>query len=263
MQIEIAVGRDVVCRGAWEFELVCDGKPVGFDDDWDEQCWQTDDDCDFLELALEMDNGLRLERQLLLGREDTVLYLADYVLSDDDRAREFEYRLHLPLVENVQFEAETGTRDGLLVADKPLAAVFPPALAEWRTDSRGGELTSDGKRLTVTRRHQGQRFCCPLFFDFKPRRLTKERTWRQLTVAEQLEVQSTDVAIGFRMQSGNDQWLIYRSLAPAANRTVIGQNISSEFFAGRFLPTGEVDELIEIESGDIESGDIEPGDVDE
>jgi hypothetical protein len=28
---------------------------------------------------------------------------------------------------------------------------------------------------------------------------------------------------------------------------VLGQNISSEFFAGRFLPTGEADEWIEVE----------------
>ena len=88
---------------------------------------------------------------------------------------------------------------------------------------------------------------CPLFFDLRPRRLTKERTWRRLTVAQQLEIQSADVATGFRIQSGKDQWLVYRSLAPPGNRTLLGQNISSEFYAGRFLRTGEVDEFIEIE----------------
>ena len=90
--------------------------------------------------------------------------------------------------------------------------------------------------------------CCPLMFDFKPRRIGKERTWRQLAVAETLEELPRDVAVGYRIQSGRDQWLVYRSLAPAANRTVLGQNLSSEFCAGRFHKSGQVAEWIEIET---------------
>lgn len=254
MEVELSAGREVIWRGAWQFELTCDGRPVSYidDDEWEEQCWQSDEDCDYLELALELEGGLRLERQLLLGRDDAVLYLADYVLAEGEREREFEYRMHLPLAESVRFEGEKETRDGLLVGTKSLAAVIPPALTEWRSDPRGGELSSDGRRLTLTRQHRGRRFCCPLFLDFKPRRLAKERTWRQLTVAEMLDVLSPDVAVGYRLQSGKDQWLVYRSLGPAANRTLLGYNISSEFCAGRFLRTGEVDELIEIETDDDE-----------
>ncbi len=55
-------------------------------------------------------------------------------------------------------------------------------------------------------------------------------------------------AVGYRAQCGRDQWLIYRSLAPKANRTLLGQNTSSEFLVARFLaPEGEIDELVEIE----------------
>jgi hypothetical protein len=102
--------------------------------------------------------------------------------------------------------------------------------------------------LSLHRNQRGKRLACPLFFDFRHRRLTKERTWRRLTVAEMLEIQPPDVAVGYRVQSGKDQWLFYRSLAPAANRTLLGQNTAAEFFAGRFLPTGEVDEFVEIET---------------
>ena len=93
----------------------------------------------------------------------------------------------------------------------------------------------------------GRFLCCPLFFDFRPRRIEKQRTWRQLTVAEKLAVVPHDVAVGFRVQSDRDQWLMYRTLGPPGNRTLMGQNISSEFYAGRFLKTGEVDEWIEVE----------------
>jgi hypothetical protein len=63
-----------------------------------------------------------------------------------------------------------------------------------------------------------------------------------------LEVQPKDVAVAFRAQSGKDQWFIYRSLLASASRTALGQHLSSEFIAGRFLDTGEVDEFIEIET---------------
>jgi hypothetical protein len=66
---------------------------------------------------------------------------------------------------------------------------------------------------------------------------------------ELLEIVSRDLAVGFRAQSGADQWLVYRSLGPAANRAVLGQNISSEFYAGRFREDdGLVTEWIEIEA---------------
>jgi len=67
-------------------------------------------------------------------------------------------------------------------------------------------------------------------------------------VAQSLEIQPHDVAVGYRAQCGKDQWLIYRSLVEPANRTLLGQNLSSECLVARFLaPEGEIDELLEIE----------------
>jgi len=54
--------------------------------------------------------------------------------------------------------------------------------------------------------------------------------------------------VAYRAQSGRRQWLVYRSLAPAANRTFMGQNVSGEFCAGRFPKKGEIDEWIEVEA---------------
>ena len=44
------------------------------------------------------------------------------------------------------------------------------------------------------------------------------------------------------------QWLFYRSLGPAGNRTVLGQNIAGEFTAGRFPSSGKFKQWIEIEA---------------
>ena len=90
-------------------------------------------------------------------------------------------------------------------------------------------------------------FYCGLLLDLDPKRSKQCRTWRRLTISESLAVVPRDAAVGFRAQSGADQWLVYRSLGPAANRAVLGQNISSEFYAGRFkTEDGLVEEWTEI-----------------
>jgi hypothetical protein len=87
----------------------------------------------------------------------------------------------------------------------------------------------------------------PLFLDLKPRRMRRPLTWRQLTVAEGLEIQPNDAAVGYRVMVGNQQWLIYRSLAGAGNRTLLGHNLASETLVARFGRDGEVRPLLEVE----------------
>ncbi len=72
----------------------------------------------------------------------------------------------------------------------------------------------------------------------------------RLTVAESLEVVPSDVAVGYRVQCGDDQWVVYRSLKEPANRTVLGQNTAAELFVARFFRTGECEELLAIDPGD-------------
>ncbi len=248
MSVSLSVGRSRLLGGVWSHTTLRDGQPVAAVGTWEEVCWQSDHDCDYLELTLELEHKMRLERQILLSREDHVLYLADIVLAGDGQPRQLAHSLSLPLGRGVDWKPEAETRDGVLADGKPRAAVLPLALPEWRSDGRGGSLETVDGSLTLVQQGTGRALCCPLVLDLKPRRIAKERTWRQLTVAESLEELPPDVAVGYRIQSGRDQWLVYRSLAPAANRTVLGQNLSSEFCAGRFHKTGQVAEWIEIEA---------------
>jgi hypothetical protein len=87
----------------------------------------------------------------------------------------------------------------------------------------------------------------PLFFDLDRLRMTCPPTWRQLTVAALLASQPADVAVGYRVAVGRQQWLIYRSLAEKANRTLLGHNLSSEMLVASFDRSGEVVPLLEIE----------------
>jgi len=79
------------------------------------------------------------------------------------------------------------------------------------------------------------------------KRIDKQLTWRHLTVGQQRQIAPDDVAVGYRVQVGKSQWLVYRSLAPAAIRTVLGQNVMHEFLVGRFHADGHVETLLEIE----------------
>jgi len=249
LRIELTVEGRPLFSGAWITRTICDGELLPAVGEWEELLWRSDADIDYLELGVDLADGLRIERQLLLAREDHVLYLADNVVTGNE-PRSVRHSLLLPLSSDVVWHPESETRDGILADAKPLAAVIPPALLEWRADPRGGNLLCQENLLTLTQEATARALCCPLFFDFRPHRIKKERTWRQLTVADRMEVVPHDVAVGYRVQSGRDQWLMYRTLGPAGNRTLLGQNVSSEFYAGRFLKTGEVDEWIEIESSE-------------
>jgi hypothetical protein len=248
MDIELAVGRGRWFAGNWTCRTTCDGEIARAVGEWEQVCWQSDKRSDYLELGLELSHGLRLERQILLGREDRVLYLADVIITAKGAPQWLTHTIELPLGPATVWQPEAETRDGLLNGGKQFAAVMPLALTEWRADPRGGRLELVDDKLTLSQEATGRALFCPLLIDLDRRRAKKERTWRQLTVAEALEIVPRDVAVGFRGQSGRDQWLFYRSLAPAGNRTVLGQNIAGEFCAGRFPKSGKLDEWIEIEA---------------
>jgi hypothetical protein len=124
---------------------------------------------------------------------------------------------------------------------------MPLGLPEWRGATRNGALRMCEEGLELEHRTEAPAAFAPLIFDLEPRRLNKPVTWRQLTVAEELAIQPPHVASAYRAQFGKKQWLIYRSLAPPANRTVLGHNLCSEFLCGRFDRDGDVRGLVEIE----------------
>jgi len=251
LRLEVWAGPQRLLAGDWNWETTVGGKklePVG---SWDEICWFTDDDVDYLELSIELTDGAQLDRQIVLARDEQFLLLVDTILLDAGNSAgngEISHSFRLPLDNEVEFRPEEETREGTLGADKPVARVLPLALPEWRADPRIGQLRSSASQLELEQTREGQNMACPLLIDLKKSRATKPCTWRQLTVAESLEIQPHDVAVGYRAQCGKQQWLFYRSLAEAANRTLLGQNVSSECLVARFLASsGEIDELLEIE----------------
>jgi len=247
-RIDIEASRQLLFSGEWETIARVDEKSLVPNNAWEETCWYSDKDCHYLELGIDLTGGARLERQIMLSRYDNALYLADILLSRNTDPTQLQVTTRLPLASGMAVRDEIDTRDALLVGKKPLAAIFPLALPEWRSDPRIGEMQVESMKLTLDQKRRGVNLCAPLWFDLSPQRIKNERTWRQLTVGESLRILGPDEVVAYRIQSGKDQWFVYRSLAPCANRTALGQNISGECLIGRFQKDGLVKEYFEIEA---------------
>jgi hypothetical protein len=242
---ELSAGRDVFWSGCWTLELEADGKPLEQRSDWDNVCWVSDDDVDYLELEARLSGGVRVQRQMLLARKDRLLYLADAVLGQADC--HLNYCAALPLRSNVEASPAEETREVVLIAGRRRCVVQPLALPEWRRDPRGGSLENTQRGLQLVLQRTGRRLYAPLLIDLDPRRARQPITWRQLTVAEDRQSVSGDVAVGYRVQIGSQQWLVYRALGQRGNRTLLGANLVSEFLFARFSSDGEAQPLLEIE----------------
>lgn len=249
---EWQAGGRVLGSGAWSWQATVNGQPLQADGNWEEVCWHSDDDVDYLELELPLSGGWVLQRQVLLARSDRFLYLADVLIGNDvpqlDVA-DLSFTSSWPLLEGVRFEPARETREGhFTVGGKRVACAMPISLPEWRVEMARGELqcTAEGElQLSVAGR--GRNLYCPLWIDLDARRCAQPATWRRLTVAQHLETMRSDTAVGYRVQSGAQNWIFYRSLAERASRTVLGQNYVGEFIAARFQRDGQTVELIEIE----------------
>lgn len=243
--LELGLGRNVLWSGVWSIDLVRDGRRAACRASWEESIRIADDRVDYLELASRFDGGLHVERQILLAREDRFLLLADVILARGPTR--LEYRGRLPLGPATRFEALDESRAGFLADRRRWAKVLPLTLSERRAGVCSGSLRQTNQGLELAESSEGRGLFTALFVDLDPRRFRRPLTWRRLTVAESMAAQPADVAAGFRVQIGREQWLVYRSLAAKANRSLLGHNLSSEMLVARFQRNGEVDPLVETE----------------
>lgn len=296
VKIEVAAGNDVLFSGPWDLDLRVarrgdsttsnrgNGRSASPDrlgslapeSDWEEVCWLADAEAEYLELSADFAGGWRVERHILLARQDRFLFLADAVLgaADAPRAPEasidgrggngalradsrgaarrsgggIEYAARLTLAPAARYEPAGLSHEGRLNAGGRRAAmVLPLALPEWRAESAPGSLAAVDGRLELRQTGPGPNLLAPLWIDLDSRRARRALTWRRLTVAESRRIVATEEAVGYRVQVGAAQWLIYRTLSQRANRTLLGHNLSTSMLVARFDRSGEVTPLVEIE----------------
>ncbi len=237
--VEIFAGRTKVIAGDWQAIIETDGaeqRPTG---PWDEICEYTDDDVHYLELEQAWTDGLLLQRQFMLVRDDRCLLLADSIVHQDavqQRPKTIKYTARFPLAPSIRLTPEAETREAFLGDDRKRALVIPMSASEWTvgpTDATIQQSTDDCLVLTSS----GSRsLYAPIWFDFQKRRFKRKRTWRQLTIADQLRLVGRDEAVGYRIQVGSEQWVVYRSLADRVCRSFLGKHLIADFFSARFDP---------------------------
>jgi hypothetical protein len=193
---------------------------------------------------------------MLLTREDRFIMLTDALIGPSPRREdepsaepaEIRYSGSLPLTAETRFDPARDTREGWLTfGSRPRATIIAPALPEWRSEFSHANLLAENERITVSEAAMGRNLYAPLWIDLDPRRIGRPITWRRLTVAENRAAVPRDVATAYRIQAGRQQWLIYRSLAPAANRSVLGYNTLQSFVVARIEANAAVKEIIAID----------------
>jgi hypothetical protein len=247
VNLEVGGGRSSVLCGPWDAVIVVDGVEMKPTSSWEQTCWFTDDEVHYLEMTQSYSEDIDLHRQILLLREDDILVMGDAVVTTG--SGKINYLGRVSVGKEMMVRKEQETRE-LIISDpkKDRAVVMPLALPEWRVARAPGTLDHAEDRLELSMTGNG-RLEASLMVMLNPHKFAAQRTWRQLTVGENLQPIPRNVAVSYRVQIGNDQYVIYRTLAEPASRTFLGQNIASEFYMGRFDPTeGIAEELVSVET---------------
>lgn len=245
MAVEIA-GRTPLIAGKVETLWSFNGRPLEWDEpSWTLNLWHEDKDVHYLELQLTNEAGWTFQRLIALVREDDLLLVGDSLIGTGPGR--LDYRVAWPLANGVSASQAAETREVILRRDEPAAAVLPASISEWQRDHSGHAFSASPGSLSLDQSLVGTRMFAATVFDLSPRRAVKPRTWRALTVGEGLVTVPSDVAVAYRVQSGRQQWVIYRSLADCGNRTFLGANVCHDFYLGRFDRDGKHESLLLIE----------------
>lgn len=253
--LELFAGRSEVIAGQCQTTIEFDDQIQQACSDWEASCEYTDDDVHYLELEQSWTGGLVLQRQFMLIRDDRCVLFADSVLpkgpSSHSLTSVIRYDCRFPLSPSIAIDPEPDTREVYFVDGCRRGLAMPLAAGEWRVGPSDATLkVTDDHHLLLSTTGRGRLFS-PLWFDFQQRRFRRKRTWRQLTVADQLRIVDRNEAVGYRVQLGSEQWMVYRSLGESRCRSVLGKHLIADFFAARFdTGDGSMEELVTVDDNE-------------
>ena len=247
-RLEIAVDDRLLVDGPWRWSAVAEGRPLDAEGAWTVSCWESDRKATFLEIVAPLAGGMQIERQVVVLPGEKLVLLADALTprpGGSATVQDLRYRGTVPVADGLDCHREEETREVIAADTETRLMALPLALPEWRVAGRGGfDATTDG---LVLEQQGAVRLYAPLWIDCDATRIGKPRTWRQLTVADTRTILPPHQAVGFRVQAGLEQWLVYRALDVPRNRTLLGCNVSCEFLLGRVKRSGEVARTLEIQ----------------
>ena len=238
-----------VISGEWDVEIFRNKKQLQTDVSWQEVCWFTDDDVDYLELECEVENVCKIQRQVMLMREEGVVYFADALIAEEPD--QWSVKSTWTVSDDIELHSDPKTTEGRLVrtgsTNQTAALLLPVAMPEWRRSPSHSRMDCKGQVLSLQCETAAKNLYSPLVMSLRGIEATPAYTWRQLTIAEELRNQPRDVAEAYRVQVNRDQWVFYRSLTPCTRRTVMGLHLNTEFYAGRFSrDDGVFEPIVEV-----------------
>ena len=249
--LELFGGKPRLLSGHWEVQIDFRGEQQAPCSPWTQTCEYTDDDVHYIELEQEWTGDLVLQRQVMQLRDDRCLLFADAVLSEEPSPAAIRYTGRFSLSPTIEVDSEPETRDLFLTAGKKRRAMLMPlAAAEWRVGPTAATLAAEEGQIVYTARGEG-RLYAPLWIDLQSRRFDRQRTWRQLTIGDELRIVPANEAAAYRVQVGSEQWMLYRSLGQARCRTVLGKHLLADFLCTRFdMGDGSHEDLITVDVPD-------------
>ncbi|MGE3314443.1 MAG: hypothetical protein AB7O26_04950 [Planctomycetaceae bacterium] len=244
--IELSAFSVTLLSGKWEVAITLESNPLDFENvEWHCVCWFSDEDADYIELRADHPAGVRVERQLLLSREEHFALFAE-ILSGPHGAR-IECESRLPPIAGATIVPDRPTRECRLKVPGCSARVFPLMLPAERAVGASGSLGLVDDALHLRQIGVGGMYA-PLVIDWHPDRARAYAEWRKLTVSEQGKAVPSDVAGGCRLRVGSDQWLFYHGMKRSqGGRAILGQHTFNETLIGRFKPDGTTDPIILVE----------------
>ncbi|QDU36939.1 hypothetical protein Mal4_12400 [Maioricimonas rarisocia] len=241
-----AVGQPVI-SGEWDLHVDVGDAPLTPGPDWSCTCWFSDEEADYLELTQQIEGAAQIVRQVMLLKEDRLLYVADSVTQTG--SDEFEYSMSLPLRDGFEGLQDSVTREAVLLGNGLRVRVLPAGLPQERTQPADGRLEVDGNAIRYTARARTGGLHASLILDWSPERHDSPVDWAPLTVAEDGQILSPSAAAASRVRVGRQQWLMYRSLTSGKiARTVLGYHTSHETVIGRVDRRGDVEPLVLVEA---------------
>jgi hypothetical protein len=243
-------GESYAIDGEIQTSISIDSVSCRPDGPWHLLCEYTDDDVHYLEIQQSWTNQVTLQRQFLVDRDERAGMFSDAIVPTNEIPLGLiGHEVRLPIGPSMRCVAEPETREVYLVDDqKRQVLVVPLSASEWRVGPTPTTLDVQDNQLVWNNRAKGRMYA-PLWLDFLRRRFSRPRTWRKLTVAQDLAIVSDDDAIAFRMQSGSSHWVFYRSLFDDRMRTVLGKHLMADFIAARFDPgDGVFEELVTVDN---------------
>jgi len=239
--------------GEWDVSIHQDGERLETDVGWSDVCWFSDDDVDYLEIESAVEGRCRIQRQMMLIRAEGLMFLSDTLLADESGRWSLDSSWEL--AEDIEVRSAAKSHEAELflrtAKDERCGLLLPLALPEWRRQPNRGKLYGEAGKLILHQEVDGDRLYCPMVLASRKLSSKKPFTWRNLTVAQDLQIQPAHVAQAYRVQIGKEQMIFYRSLAKTVRRSAMGLHLNSEFYTGRFdSDEATFESIVEINSED-------------